>query len=74
MYCQIKVTDITGKEWVGDKIPVTKEELNGDDFLSFIKLLENFINMDYLSMTRNQSTLYFNPKNLISVEIVVEDE
>jgi hypothetical protein len=74
VYCQIKVTDITGKEWVGVKIPTTKDYLNEDDFLSFTKILENFTDMNHLSITRNQSTLYFNPKNLTCVEIVVKDE
>jgi hypothetical protein len=74
VYCQIKVTDITGKEWVGDKQQVTKDYLNEDDFLSFTKILENFTDMNHLSITRNQSTLYFNPKNLICAEVVVEDE
>jgi hypothetical protein len=73
MYCQIKVTDITGKEWVGDKRQVTKEELDRE-FMPLTKIFKEFTNMTYFQMEMNRNILYFNPKNLICAEIVVEDE
>jgi hypothetical protein len=73
MYFQIKITDITGKEWAGDKHQVTKEELDRE-FMPLTKIFEEFTNMTYFKMEMDRNILYFNPKNLICAEIVVEDE
>jgi hypothetical protein len=68
MNTRFEVTDITGKITISDAVP-----LSFDALASFQTLFENFDDLSHLSVTVDPDTVYFNPKYIVSVKVVLDD-